>query len=209
MGEILQAILALTWVFTAISFVKYSKPIACSLINLVALACIILFIPLSTLVWTGCKFIFWSCHPSLSIPFEVGLLLHVVFLSVRMQSKCLTLIPNTNYQLLSQTLAIAIARGEVNFVLNFADLKLLLCLYIFNQFHSCEWCNRPFYWHLMWGITGLNLLTWNYKQLWSSILLFPKKELELLAEKNVLIKLFQYPLSLIAGNTLWLRSSLI
>jgi hypothetical protein len=30
----------------------------------------------------------------------------------------------------------------------------------------------------------------------------PKKELELLAEKNVLLKLFQYPLSLIAGNTL-------
>lgn len=103
MGEILQAILALIWIFTAISFVKYSKPIACSLINLVALACIILFIPLSTLVWTGCKFIFWSCHPSLSIPFEVGLLLHVVFLSVRMQSKCLTLIPITNYQLLSDT----------------------------------------------------------------------------------------------------------
>ncbi len=103
MGEILQAISALIWIFRVISFVKHSKPIACFLINLVVLTCIILFIPLSTFVWTGSNFIFWSCHPSLSIPFEVGLLLHVVFLSVRMQSKCLTLIRNTNYQPLSDT----------------------------------------------------------------------------------------------------------
>lgn len=103
MGEILQAISALIWIFRVISFVKDSKPIACFLINLVVLNCIILFIPLSTFVWTGSNLIFWSCHPSLSIPVEVGLVLHVVFLSVRMQSKCLTLIPNTNYQLLSDT----------------------------------------------------------------------------------------------------------
>ncbi len=69
-------------------------------LSLLVLSC---YKPLSTFVWTGSNFIFWSCHPSLSIPFEVGLLLHVVFLSVRMQSKCLTLTPNTNYHLLSDT----------------------------------------------------------------------------------------------------------